>query len=115
MVISLVDGFVDGLLIKWLIDWLIGWLTGWKCLYSCLAVTACFKKTWLYCVFQHLPVIQCSTIVRCRSCRTYINPFVYFVDHKRWKCNLCFRVNERMSFSLFMTVLWHQAVRLWSS
>lgn len=49
-------------------------------------------------IFQHLPVIQCSTIVRCRSCRTYINPFVYFVDHKRWKCNLCFRVNERMWF-----------------
>lgn len=43
---------------------------------------------------SHLPVIQCSTIVRCRTCRTYINPFVYFVDHKRWKCNLCFRVNE---------------------
>ncbi|XP_046466052.1 protein transport protein Sec24A isoform X1 [Neodiprion pinetum] len=43
---------------------------------------------------NHLPVIQCSTIVRCRACRTYINPFVYFVDSKRWKCNLCYRVNE---------------------
>ncbi|XP_058800430.1 protein transport protein Sec24A [Phymastichus coffea] len=43
---------------------------------------------------NHLPVIQCSSIVRCRSCRTYINPFVYFVDSKRWKCNLCFKVNE---------------------
>ncbi|GLG97128.1 Protein transport protein Sec24B [Gryllus bimaculatus] len=43
---------------------------------------------------NHLPVIQCSTIVRCRVCRTYIHPFVYFVDHKHWKCNLCFRVNE---------------------
>ena len=43
---------------------------------------------------NHLPVIQCSTIVRCRSCRTYINPFVYFVDSKRWKCNLCFKQNE---------------------
>ncbi|KAJ8687154.1 hypothetical protein QAD02_022948 [Eretmocerus hayati] len=43
---------------------------------------------------NHLPVIQCSTIVRCRSCRTYINPFVYFVDSKRWKCNLCWKVNE---------------------
>ncbi|XP_043484363.1 protein transport protein Sec24A [Leptopilina heterotoma] len=42
----------------------------------------------------HLAVIQCSTIVRCRACRTYINPFVYFVDSKRWKCNLCYRVNE---------------------
>ncbi|KAK6620910.1 hypothetical protein RUM43_011209 [Polyplax serrata] len=43
---------------------------------------------------SQLAVIQCSSIVRCRTCRTYINPFVYFVDNKRWKCNLCFRVNE---------------------
>ncbi|XP_012214684.1 protein transport protein Sec24A isoform X3 [Linepithema humile] len=43
---------------------------------------------------QHLAVIQCNTIVRCRACRTYINPFVYFVDSRRWKCNLCFRLNE---------------------
>lgn len=33
---------------------------------------------------NHLPVIQCSTIVRCHACRTYINPFVYFNDSKRW-------------------------------
>ncbi|XP_055689103.1 protein transport protein Sec24B [Lutzomyia longipalpis] len=43
---------------------------------------------------SNLPVIQCSTIVRCRACRTYINPFVLFVDSKKWKCNLCYRVNE---------------------
>ncbi|XP_014251110.1 protein transport protein Sec24A [Cimex lectularius] len=43
---------------------------------------------------NQLSVIQCSAIVRCRSCRTYINPFVYFVDSKRWRCNLCFRVND---------------------
>ncbi|XP_060530213.1 protein transport protein Sec24B [Cylas formicarius] len=43
---------------------------------------------------NYLPVIQCNVIVRCRSCRTYINPFVTFVDSKRWKCNLCYRVNE---------------------
>ncbi|XP_071439890.1 protein transport protein Sec24A [Hetaerina americana] len=43
---------------------------------------------------NNLPVVQCNTIVRCRTCRTYINPFVYFVDHRRWKCNLCFRVND---------------------
>ncbi|XP_059471799.1 protein transport protein Sec24A [Neocloeon triangulifer] len=43
---------------------------------------------------SQLPVIQCNTIVRCRACRTYINPFVYFIDHRRWKCNICFRVNE---------------------
>ncbi|XP_046551666.1 protein transport protein Sec24A-like isoform X3 [Haliotis rubra] len=43
---------------------------------------------------SQLPVIQSSVIVRCRSCRTYINPFVHFVDQRRWKCNLCYRVNE---------------------
>lgn len=43
---------------------------------------------------NQLAVIQCNVIVRCRACRTYINPFVFFVDCKRWKCNLCYRVNE---------------------
>ncbi|CRL08520.1 CLUMA_CG021275, isoform A [Clunio marinus] len=43
---------------------------------------------------SNLPVISCTTIVRCRVCRTYINPFVFFVDSKKWKCNLCYRVNE---------------------
>ncbi|GCB67484.1 hypothetical protein scyTo_0015121, partial [Scyliorhinus torazame] len=42
----------------------------------------------------HLPVITSSTIVRCRTCRTYINPFVTFLDQRRWKCNLCYRVND---------------------
>ncbi|XP_029303141.1 protein transport protein Sec24A isoform X2 [Cottoperca gobio] len=41
-----------------------------------------------------LPVVTSSTIVRCRSCRTYINPFVSFLDQRRWKCNLCHRVND---------------------
>ncbi|KAL4641601.1 protein transport protein Sec24B isoform X4 [Arapaima gigas] len=41
-----------------------------------------------------LPVITSSTIVRCRTCRTYINPFVSFLDQRRWKCNLCYRVND---------------------
>ncbi|XP_061747368.1 protein transport protein Sec24A isoform X1 [Nerophis ophidion] len=43
---------------------------------------------------SQLPVVTPSTIVRCRSCRTYINPFVSFLDQRRWKCNLCFRVND---------------------
>ncbi|KAM4707866.1 protein transport protein Sec24B isoform 2-T2 [Discoglossus pictus] len=41
-----------------------------------------------------IPVISPGTIVRCRSCRTYINPFVSFIDQRRWKCNLCYRVND---------------------
>ncbi|KFB46918.1 AGAP005263-PA-like protein [Anopheles sinensis] len=44
---------------------------------------------------NNLPVISCNTIVRCRTCRTYINPFVFFTqESKKWKCNLCYRVNE---------------------
>ncbi|XP_036168851.1 protein transport protein Sec24A isoform X2 [Myotis myotis] len=43
---------------------------------------------------MQLPVVTSSTIVRCRSCRTYINPFVSFLDQRRWKCNLCYQVND---------------------
>uniref|UniRef100_UPI00358FA343 protein transport protein Sec24B isoform X2 n=1 Tax=Myxine glutinosa TaxID=7769 RepID=UPI00358FA343 len=43
---------------------------------------------------SQLPVITSSVIVRCRTCRTYINPFVTFMDQRRWKCNLCSRLNE---------------------
>ncbi|XP_077448833.1 protein transport protein Sec24A isoform X2 [Stigmatopora argus] len=43
---------------------------------------------------SQLPVVTSSTIVRCHSCRTYINPFVSFLDQRRWKCNLCYRVND---------------------
>lgn len=48
----------------------------------------------LWLSLQQLPVVTSSTIVRCRSCRTYINPFVSFLDQRRWKCNLCYRVND---------------------
>ncbi|KAM9331260.1 protein transport protein Sec24B [Gastrophryne carolinensis] len=41
-----------------------------------------------------IPTISTGSIVRCRSCRTYINPFVSFIDQRRWKCNLCYRVND---------------------
>uniref|UniRef100_A0A182PQ87 Uncharacterized protein n=1 Tax=Anopheles epiroticus TaxID=199890 RepID=A0A182PQ87_9DIPT len=43
---------------------------------------------------NNLPVISCNTIVRCKSCRTYINPFVFFTDSKKWQCNLCYRTND---------------------
>lgn len=51
-----------------------------------------FSSLFLW--MQQLPVVTSSTIVRCRSCRTYINPFVSFLDQRRWKCNLCYRVND---------------------
>eukprot|EP00850_Spirogloea_muscicola_P012019 SM000076S21840 [mRNA] locus=s76:425143:430115:- [translate_table: standard] len=34
-------------------------------------------------------------IVRCRRCRTYVNPYVEFTDAgRRWKCNVCGLLNE---------------------
>ena len=50
---------------------------------------------------DQLPVVSCQTIVRCRQCRTYINPFVVFRGEKRWECNLCFRINELPDEFLF--------------
>ncbi|KAJ2830459.1 COPII subunit, partial [Coemansia sp. 'formosensis'] len=42
---------------------------------------------------EPIPVV--SEIVRCRRCRTYVNPFVQFVEGgRRWKCNLCGLSND---------------------
>ncbi|GKT55558.1 protein transporter Sec24 [Colletotrichum tofieldiae] len=42
-----------------------------------------------------VPVVQDQVIARCRRCRTYINPFVTFLDHgHRWRCNMCNLTND---------------------
>lgn len=44
---------------------------------------------------SRLHTINSTVIVRCRSCRTYINPFVQFVDSgRRWRCPICFLSNS---------------------
>ncbi|VDK65559.1 unnamed protein product [Onchocerca ochengi] len=43
---------------------------------------------------KNLNIIQTSSIVRCRYCRTYINPYIYLPDSRHWKCNICYRVND---------------------
>ena len=46
---------------------------------------------------ENVPVAQfgSSGIVRCRRCRTYINPFVQFIDGgRRFRCNVCQLPNE---------------------
>jgi len=42
---------------------------------------------------MNTPVIA-NVITRCRSCRSYLNPFVSIPDHRRWQCNMCFRLND---------------------
>lgn len=40
-----------------------------------------------------------SSVVRCKKCRTYINPFVKFdCGGKKWNCNLCYHVNDTPQF-----------------
>ncbi|CAF0744717.1 unnamed protein product [Didymodactylos carnosus] len=46
-------------------------------------------------------VIQGTKIVRCDSCKSYINPFVTFLDNTRWRCSICFRVNNLPQEFLF--------------
>ena len=46
---------------------------------------------------ENVPVAQFGStgIVRCRRCRTYINPFVQFIDGgRRFRCNVCSLPNE---------------------
>lgn len=42
-----------------------------------------------------VPVVHDQVISRCRRCRSYINPFVTFLDHgHRWRCNICNLTND---------------------
>ncbi|KAG5297171.1 protein transporter sec24 [Histoplasma ohiense] len=42
-----------------------------------------------------IPIVSDQVISRCRRCRSYINPFVSFLDHgHRWRCNMCNLVND---------------------
>lgn len=42
-----------------------------------------------------VPIVQDQIISRCRRCRSYINPFVTFLDHgHRWRCNMCNLTND---------------------
>jgi protein transport protein SEC24 len=46
---------------------------------------------------RRLPVVSFpgGNIIRCRSCRTYINPFVTWGDNgRKWKCNICLVNND---------------------
>ena len=42
-----------------------------------------------------MPVYSAPAIVRCRRCRTYINPFVQFLGNgSQWVCNMCYLPND---------------------
>jgi protein transport protein SEC24 len=46
---------------------------------------------------EEVDVIQpgAAGIVRCKRCRTYINPFVSWIENgRRWRCNICAQLNE---------------------
>jgi protein transport protein SEC24 len=44
---------------------------------------------------EQVPLVADTVIARCRRCRTYINPFVQFIDNgNRWRCCMCAMSNE---------------------
>jgi protein transport protein SEC24 len=44
---------------------------------------------------EPVPVVTDTIIARCRRCRTYINPYVQFIDGgNRWRCCMCGMSNE---------------------
>ena len=46
---------------------------------------------------EPVPVVNfgASSVIRCKNCRAYINPFVQFIENgRRWKCNMCSSLNE---------------------
>lgn len=44
---------------------------------------------------MEVPLVTDTVIARCRRCRTYINPYVQFIDGgNRWRCCMCSMSNE---------------------
>ncbi|PPR00131.1 hypothetical protein CVT24_008933 [Panaeolus cyanescens] len=44
---------------------------------------------------SQVPLVTDTVIARCRRCRTYINPYVQFIDGgSRWRCCMCNMTNE---------------------
>nr|GMD61679.1 protein transport protein Sec24-like At3g07100 [Ipomoea batatas] len=46
---------------------------------------------------EEVPVVNFATtgIIRCRRCRTYVNPYVTFTDSgRKWRCNICQLLND---------------------
>lgn len=58
----------------------------------------------LFAVQEEVPIVNFATtgIVRCRRCRTYVNPYVTFTDGgRKWRCNICALLNDGNTFSSF--------------
>ncbi|KAJ0244362.1 Protein transport protein Sec24-like [Hirschfeldia incana] len=46
---------------------------------------------------EEVPLVDFGScgIIRCRRCRTYVNPYVTFADSgRKWKCNICSLLND---------------------
>ncbi|KAF6168995.1 hypothetical protein GIB67_038492 [Kingdonia uniflora] len=46
---------------------------------------------------EEIPVVNFGSagIIRCRRCRTYVNPYVMFTDGgRKWRCNICALIND---------------------
>ncbi|KAL2936179.1 hypothetical protein RDABS01_033926 [Bienertia sinuspersici] len=46
---------------------------------------------------EEVPVVNFGSagIIRCRRCRTYVNPYVAFTDGgRKWRCNMCALLND---------------------
>ncbi|KAI3460913.1 hypothetical protein Pfo_017576 [Paulownia fortunei] len=46
---------------------------------------------------EEVPIVNFATtgIIRCKRCRTYVNPYVTFTDNgRKWRCNICSLLND---------------------
>lgn len=56
-----------------------------------------FFMLYIFFIQEEVPIVNFATtgIVRCKRCRTYINPYVTFTDGgRKWQCNICVLLNE---------------------
>jgi protein transport protein SEC24 len=67
---------------------------------SCKVPTGGILKPFTNPKDEEVDVVQpgAAGIIRCKRCRTYINPFVSWLENgRRWRCNICSQLNETAS------------------
>jgi len=78
----------------------VKWQSGYALFTACLIIPLICLGHCCSFIQEEVPVINfvSTGIIRCRRCRTYVNPYVTFTDSgRKWRCNICALLNDGKS------------------
>lgn len=71
------------------------------CLMSSNMLVLLIHLLTVFCLQEEVPTVNFApaSVVRCRRCRTYVNPYVTFTEAgRKFRCNVCTLLNDGISF-----------------